>query len=364
MTGYVGKYLNGYEVRSRRQLLPQVPPGWSDFRAIFGTAYDGWDFQGTRTTSKGTTVLRSWPAPPPSASRKTRDRAYAGTVIGSLAMKFLRQRRGDPRPFFLQVAPYAPHGRVDDRPAYADESLFPAAFRDQPGGSRKRGDCGLVDCRDLTVKDLPGFGDRRGDNRPAARGRAQGLAVERPPADPHEVPGADQPARPGADGPVDRPAGAADPADGARRHVRGAHLRQRLPPRTAGTAARQGHRLRHRHARAPAGRRPRRRARGPRGDRQQHRPGADVRGPCGPRVAGVPVRDLAGADVRRSLDRLAGLRVLRAHQLEEPAGCRPRPRLHRRRLERDPVLRRRTQPHRPAGPQRPRPAVEQAPLRL
>ena len=167
LTGYIGKYLNGYEVRSRRQLLPQVPPGWSDFRAIFGTAYDGWDFQGTRTTSKGTTVPRSWPAPPPSASRKTRDRAYAGTVIGSLAMKFLRQRRGDPRPFFLQVAPYAPHGRVDDRPAYAGESLFPAAFRDQPGGSRKRGDCGLVDCRDLTVKDLPGFGDRRGDNRPA-----------------------------------------------------------------------------------------------------------------------------------------------------------------------------------------------------
>ena len=33
-------------------------------------------------------------------------------------------------------------------------------------------------------------------------------------------------------------------------------------------------------------------------------------------------------------------------------------------LERDPVLRRRTQPHRAAGPQRPRPAVEAAPLRL
>ena len=37
-----------------RPALPPVPPGWSDFRAIFGTAYDGWDFQGTRTTDKGT----------------------------------------------------------------------------------------------------------------------------------------------------------------------------------------------------------------------------------------------------------------------------------------------------------------------
>jgi arylsulfatase A-like enzyme len=154
-------------VRSRRLLLPPVPPGWSDFRAIFGTAYDGWDFQGLRPGPKGTSILRSWPAPPRSAPEGKRDHAYAGTVIGSLAMKFLRERRGDPRPYFLQVAPYAPHGRVDDRPAYADESLFPAAFRDQPGGSRKRGDCGLVDCRELTVENLPGFGDLRGDNRPA-----------------------------------------------------------------------------------------------------------------------------------------------------------------------------------------------------
>ena len=160
VTGFVGKYLNGYEVRARDQQLPPVPPGWSDFRAIFGTAYDGWDFQGTRTTAKGTTVVRSWPAPPAGATRKEKDRAYAGTVIGGLAMKFLRERRGDPRPYFLEVAPYAPHGRVDDNPAYADESLFPAAYRDQPGGSKQRGDCGLVGCRSLTTRDLPGFRDR------------------------------------------------------------------------------------------------------------------------------------------------------------------------------------------------------------
>ncbi len=178
-TGYVGKYLNGYEVRARDQVLPPTPPGWSDFRAVFGTAYDGWAFQSTRTTNKGAVVLQSWPAPPRSAPQRRRDRFYAGAVIGRQAIRFLRERRGDPRPYFLEVAPYAPHGRVDDRPAYADESLFPAAFRDQPDprrhGSKKRGDCGLVDCRDLTVKDLPGFGDRRGDNRPD---RADGRVAE------------------------------------------------------------------------------------------------------------------------------------------------------------------------------------------
>jgi N-acetylglucosamine-6-sulfatase len=176
VTGFVGKYLNGYEVRARDQQLPPAPPGWSDFRAIFGTAYDGWDFQGTRTTDKGTTVVRSWPAPPAGATRKEKDRAYAGTVIGGLAMKFLSERRGDPRPYFLEVAPYAPHGRVDDDPAYADESLFPAAYRDQPGGAKKRGDCGLVGCRGLTTRDLPGFhdpGSAQGNRRPHTLTRSQ-----------------------------------------------------------------------------------------------------------------------------------------------------------------------------------------------
>ncbi len=180
VTGFVGKYLNGYEVDARRQRLPRVPPGWTDFRAIFGTAYDGWDFQGTRTTADGKVVLRSWPAPPRSAPRKVRDRAYAGTVIGDLALRFLRKHQDDDRPYFLEVAPYAPHSRVDDDPAYAGERLFPAAFRDQPRAGAPRGNCGAVDCRDLTVADLPGFGDGQRDNRPvrADRGPARAWNAE------------------------------------------------------------------------------------------------------------------------------------------------------------------------------------------
>ena len=166
VTGYVGKYLNGYEISAHRQNLPPVPPGWTDFRAIFGSAYDGWGFQSTRTTNKGKQVIRNWPAPPASAPARVKDRSYAGAVLAHQAVRFLRERRGDPRPYFLEVAPYAPHGRVDANPAYRNESLFPAAFRDQPGRGHPRGNCGLVDCRDLTVRDLPGFRDERADNRP------------------------------------------------------------------------------------------------------------------------------------------------------------------------------------------------------
>jgi arylsulfatase A-like enzyme len=112
---------------------------------------------------------------------RKRDHYYAGTVIAGQAVRFLRERRHDPRPYFLEVAPYAPHGRVDDRPAYHDESLFPAAFRDQPGRGRRHGNCGLLDCHRLTVRDLPGFRDRRSDNRPAyADGRHAPLWNRRP----------------------------------------------------------------------------------------------------------------------------------------------------------------------------------------
>jgi arylsulfatase A-like enzyme len=68
------------------------------------------------------------------------------------------------------VAPYAPHGRVDANPAYGGESLFPAAFRDQPHAGDPHGNCGRLDCRQLTVRDLPGFGDGRADNRPTYAG--------------------------------------------------------------------------------------------------------------------------------------------------------------------------------------------------
>ena len=363
-TGYVGKYLNGYEVRARDQALPPTPPGWSDFRAIFGTAYDGWDFQGLRPGPKGTSVLRSWPAPPASASRKKKDRAYAGTVIGGLAMKFLREHRGDRRPYFLEVAPYAPHGRVDDQPAYADESLFPAAYRDQPGGSKRLGDCGLVACRSLTVRDLPGFGDRRADNRPDFR---DGRTAPQWNPDPLTL------TRSQAQTNLRDRARMAQSVDrlvmrilrtvDANTYVvltsdNGLHLGQLGLLRGKGTAYDTD-------THVPVlvvgpGVVP-----GPRAtDGQQHRLGADLRGARRPRQPGVPLRHLARADLRRPGRARRRLRVLRAHLLEVAARRRPGPALHRRRAERDPVVRRRPQPHRPARAQRPRPALGPPPLRL
>lgn len=165
-TGFVGKYLNEYEWVPGRA-VPPAPPGWSEFNAVFGSAYDGWDFASTRL-SNGQLQIRQHDAPPLSAPMAERDRAYAGSVIERYAMGFIKQHRDDAAPYFLEVSPYAPHNRTQPQPYYPGDPVFPPMFRDRPHDG-KPGNCGLVACSSLTTKDLPGFGDNRKDNRPLTR---------------------------------------------------------------------------------------------------------------------------------------------------------------------------------------------------
>lgn len=162
-TGFVGKYLNEYEYVKGRD-LPPMPPGWSQFNAVFGSAYDGWDFDSTYVRD-GRLRTRHHSAPSLAAPMKQRDRAYAGSVIERYAKKFIKAHQDDDAPYFLEVAPYAPHNRTQPQPYYPGDPVFPPAFRDRPAGARK-GNCGPVACASLTTRDLPGFGDARGDNRP------------------------------------------------------------------------------------------------------------------------------------------------------------------------------------------------------
>jgi arylsulfatase A-like enzyme len=162
-TGFVGKFLNEYEWAPGRA-LPPVVPGWSTFNTVFGSAYDGWDFAST-SVADGRLQLQQHPAPPASASNAEKDRAYAGTVIGDLAMDFLARGEAGDAPYFLEVAVYAPHNRTNPQGHYAGDPLFPPMFRDRSGPRS----CGRVACAKLTVDDLPGYGDARGDNVPRSR---------------------------------------------------------------------------------------------------------------------------------------------------------------------------------------------------
>ena len=162
-TGFVGKYLNEYEWGPGRP-LPPLPPGWSTFNVVFGSAYDGWGFASTDVRD-GQLTVREHPAPPETASAAEKDAAYAGTVVGDLALDFIRAREPGDAPYFLEVAAYAPHNRTNPEGHYPGDPLFPPMFRDREGERS----CGRVACSKLTVDDLPGFGDDPRDNRPRRR---------------------------------------------------------------------------------------------------------------------------------------------------------------------------------------------------
>jgi N-acetylglucosamine-6-sulfatase len=151
VTGFIGKYLNGYAGRT-------VPPGWSSWRAILAGGYRGWGYQSTKVVD-GAVQKVNHPAPPASASRDRKDEAYVGHVTGRMATQFISRHRDDDAPFFLVTAPYGVHSRIGTK-AYPRDPLFPPAFRD------RRDNCGARDCDDLNARDLPGFGDRQADNAP------------------------------------------------------------------------------------------------------------------------------------------------------------------------------------------------------
>ncbi|HWM75141.1 MAG TPA: sulfatase-like hydrolase/transferase, partial [Nocardioides sp.] len=159
-TGFIGKYLNEYSYVPGGE-LPDPPPGWSEWEVIFGSAYDGWDFESTYVED-GFVHAREHIAPPSSAGPRTKDEAYAGTVTDELALEFIREHQDDRAPYFLEVATYGPHSRVGPRPHYPGDPGFPPAFRDRKGD----GNCGLVPCASLGLDDLPGFGDPVADNAP------------------------------------------------------------------------------------------------------------------------------------------------------------------------------------------------------
>ncbi|HET9022749.1 MAG TPA: sulfatase-like hydrolase/transferase [Ornithinibacter sp.] len=163
-TGFVGKYLNQYNYQPDTG-LPPAPPGWSDLRVVFESAYKGWDFNETYVED-GRVQMRPVPAPPALAPDPVKDESYAGTVIANNALDFIHEHADDAKPYFLEVAPYATHSRIDTSSAYPDDPLFPPAFRDRPHPGSPFGNCGAVDCRDLTVRNLPGYADPQDDNAP------------------------------------------------------------------------------------------------------------------------------------------------------------------------------------------------------
>lgn len=109
-TGLIGKYINRYPLPRN---LAYVPPGWDDWRGYFdwASAADGRVYYEYDLNENGRVVRYG-----------DEDKDYLTDVLRDKALDFLA-RSGDDQPFFLYLAPFAPHGPV--QPAERHGSLFP-----------------------------------------------------------------------------------------------------------------------------------------------------------------------------------------------------------------------------------------------
>lgn len=168
-TGFVGKYLNEYELKPRKP-IPPVMPGWSSFVPVFGSAYDQWGFWNGRLSAGADDLLaEQHPRPPSYLSREAIDAEYADRFVADEALSFIRDHRGDSAPYFLEVATYATHARTSDEGAFPGDPIFPPMKRDQQRPGNPQGNCGPVRCGSLRAQELPGYGDDSRDNVPLNR---------------------------------------------------------------------------------------------------------------------------------------------------------------------------------------------------
>ncbi|MEB3368622.1 sulfatase family protein [Saccharopolyspora mangrovi] len=105
-TGFLGKYLNGYqpgkELGGER---PFVPPGWNEW-AVAGNGYPEYDY---KLNVNGHLEPHGH-----------RPGDYLTDVLAERGNDFIRTNAAQGKPFFLEVAPFVPHGPSTPAPRHAD----------------------------------------------------------------------------------------------------------------------------------------------------------------------------------------------------------------------------------------------------
>jgi N-acetylglucosamine-6-sulfatase len=128
-TGLFGKYLNGYNTLWTPPATPYVPPGWDEWHAFEQPRYydftlieKGADFPATSEVTYASTCTNYAGCPADQAGEDPcpSPQNYATDVLLAKALDFLDDSAG--QPFFLYVAPYAPHAPFCAAPG--DENLF------------------------------------------------------------------------------------------------------------------------------------------------------------------------------------------------------------------------------------------------
>ncbi|WP_192809240.1 sulfatase family protein [Actinomadura montaniterrae] len=104
-TAFLGKYMNGYEPNDRQGgTKPYVPPGWNEWYAA-GNGYPEYDYN---LNENGRLV---------SYGHKPED--YLTDVLANKSADFVQRAAGSGKPFFMEIATFAPHGPLVPAPKYA-----------------------------------------------------------------------------------------------------------------------------------------------------------------------------------------------------------------------------------------------------
>ncbi len=124
-TGFVGKYLNGYELDASA-----VPPGWDEWFGLAGTLYDGYTYEANHNGTM--------------ESYGTAATDYQTDVLGARGSAFVDSTESnDDQPFFLHLAPSAPHAPIPPAVRHTTN-----AFTDDPL-------LGHVNFNEVDVSDKP-----------------------------------------------------------------------------------------------------------------------------------------------------------------------------------------------------------------
>jgi N-acetylglucosamine-6-sulfatase len=106
-TGHIGKFLNGYGTTSPDT---EVPPGWSEW---YGSLDNPDGFTGGTYTMYGYTLNENGQIVHYGSTPDVEDPAtYQTDVYSAKAEDFIRRRAPKAQPFYLSVAPLAPHGEA------------------------------------------------------------------------------------------------------------------------------------------------------------------------------------------------------------------------------------------------------------
>jgi arylsulfatase A-like enzyme len=167
-TGHIGKYLNGYGANDPTQ----VPPGWSEwYGAVDPTTYRMYGY--TLNENGNLVTYGDYDTPDPAT--------YQTDVYAKKAEDFIKRRAPAKAPFYLSVAPLAPHVEVFKREAAGDDDpptpTFPnprPAPRDA-GAFKSEGLPRNPDFNEADVSDKPATIR----NRPLLSPQATGMARNR-----------------------------------------------------------------------------------------------------------------------------------------------------------------------------------------